>query len=344
MLGADLRTARRTLSLSRTALATVIAVTLFTVSGCGLLGGSQDDASDGPLEKPVINVGSMPIVDTAAFQYAIDKGYFQQAGLTVNKQDVQGGSAGVPLVNNGQLDITFGNYVSFFQAQAAGQANLKLVADAYQCAQGMFLLLGMPSATAVAKPEDLRHKTVAVNTRNNIAELTTMATLKTHGVLPQDVKVAEMPFPAMPGALRRGDISAAMVTEPYISEAEMTGATTIADTCAGPTESMPIAGFATTSKFAQENPKTLAAFRRVMERAQAEVNNDRNKVEEEVPRYAHVDQKTAALVRLGTYPSSLEAGRLSRVIELMQANGSMPPSAAVDVQSMIFQPPRASGS
>lgn len=327
---------RRRRSTSRAALAVTASIGLFLVSGCGLLSGSQSESAD-KSGLTTVTVGTMPAVDVAPMHLAMKKGYFKKAGIKLELKTIQGGAAGIPKLANGSLDVTFGNWVSFIRAQQKGAVDLKAVSDAYQASKGTFLLMHMPGGK-VTKPSDLKGKKIAVNTRANINELLANATLQTYGVSPKDVQFVPMPFPDMPAALERGDVAAASVIEPFISKANQLGAKKLVDTAKGPTKNMPIAGYAATQKWVQDHQKAAAAFQRVMSRAQAEAGKDRAKVEELLPDYAKIKPKTAALVGIGTYPSTLDAGRIKRVVGLMQANGELPPGK-FDVEEMLFHAP-----
>lgn len=331
------RAVHRRGSLPRAALAVTSCITLLFASGCGLLSGSEGGAANSDGKLTTVTVGTMPAVDVAPLHLAIRNGYFKEAGLKLDLQTIQGGAAGIPKLANGSLDVTFGNWVSFFRAQHKGVLDLKAVSDAYQADEGTFLLMHMPGGP-VEDPKDLKGKKIAVNTRANINELTTIATLKTYGLQPQDVQFVVMPFPDMPAALQRGEIAAASVIEPFISKANKLGAKTLADTASGPTADMPIAGYAATQKWVEDNRKAAAKFQRVMSRAQAEAGQDRNKVESLLPGYAKISPETAALVEIGTYPTTLDASRLQRVAGLMKANGELP-QGEFDIKSMLFQAP-----
>lgn len=330
-------TGRRPGSTSRALLAVAASLSLFLVSGCGLLSGSQGESSDNSGGLTTVTVGTMPAVDVAPLHLAIQNGYFKDAGLKIELKTIQGGAAGIPKLANGSLDITFGNWVSFIRAQHKGAVDLKAVSDAYQASKGTFLLMHMPGGPVV-KPGDLEGKKIAVNTRANINELLANATLQTYGVSPRDVQYVPMPFPDMPAALKRGDVAAASVIEPFISKANQIGAKKLVDTAKGPTKDMPIAGYAATQKWVTDHKEAAAKFQRVMSRAQAEAGQDRTKVEKLLPTYTKIKPTTAALVAIGTYPSTLDAGRLKRVVGLMQANGELPPGE-FDIKEMLFHAP-----
>jgi NitT/TauT family transport system substrate-binding protein len=315
----------------------IAAALVTTVSGCGLLSG--EDSSTPPagtgVEKAKIRLGIIPIVDVAPVHIAIKKGYFRDEGVEVELKAIQGGAAGIPGLVNGELDVTFGNWVSFLAAQAKGAADLKLVADGYRAKPDMFLVLTPPDSL-VKTPQDLAGKKIAVNTRANVAELAVRAALKAKNVDASTVQFTEMPFPDMQAALQRKDIDAAMLVEPFITRAQQEmNAFTVLDTISGDTSELPVGGYATSAKFATENPKTVDAFQRALVKAQRDAS-ERSEVESVVTGYAKVDAAVARVLHLGSYPGSIDVERLKGVVSLMKANGML--SGDVDPAAMLLTP------
>ncbi|SDM64596.1 ABC transporter substrate-binding protein [Allokutzneria albata] len=310
-------------------------VLLGAISGCGLLSGTthSPENSTGRVEKSTVTVGLMPIIDVAPVHIALKKGYFAEEGLTIESRNIQGGAAGIPGLASGDLDFSIGNWVSFFLAQSKG-IDLKLVSDGYQARQRMFMIMTVPGSS-VRVPADLAGKKVALNTMANITELTARSTLDAYGVDPKTVVFKEFPYPDMHAQLARKSIDAALMIEPFITHAErVIGAVPVVDTAAGPTQDIPIAGYATNAKFARENPKTVAAFQRALQKGQADANR-RGEVEAVLPGYARIDPQTASLVHFGSYPMSLEQSRLQRVVELMKIYGMLSQNQQFDFRSMI---------
>jgi NitT/TauT family transport system substrate-binding protein len=315
----------------------IAAALVTTVSGCGLLSG--EDSSTPPagtgVEKAKIRLGIIPIVDVAPVHIAIKKGYFRDEGVEVELKAIQGGAAGIPGLVNGELDVTFGNWVSFLAAQAKGAADLKFVADGYRAKPDMFLVLTPPDSL-VKTPQDLAGKKIAVNTRANVAELAVRAALKAKNVDASTVQFTEMPFPDMQAALQRKDIDAAMLVEPFITRAQQEmNAFTVLDTISGDTSELPVGGYATSAKFATENPKTVDAFQRALVKAQRDAS-ERSEVESVVTGYAKVDAAVARVLHLGSYPGSIDVERLKGVVSLMKANGML--SGDVDPAAMLLTP------
>jgi NitT/TauT family transport system substrate-binding protein len=264
---------------------------------------------------------------------ALRKGYFRDEGIDVEVKLLQGGAAAIPGLVNGELDVTFGNWVSFLTAQAKSTADLKFVADGYRGKPGMFLVLAPPESP-VKTPADLAGKKIAVNTRGNVAELAVRAAMKAQQVDLSGVQFVEMPFPDMQAALQRKDIDAALLVEPFITRAvQQMGAVTVLDTMTGDAADLPIGGYATSAKFARENPITLDAFRRALTKGQRDAA-DRSQVEAVITDYAKVDQSIATVLHFGSYPGSIDLARLRGVVSLMRANGML--NADVDPATMMF--------
>lgn len=321
---------RRSLAIRVLTIAVILAL-----SGCSALGGSDSSGGNpqgGGPERATLRVGMLNIVDTASFYLAQQRGFFQAEGLTVEPITAQGGAASTPGLVGGSLDVAFGNYVSFFLAQSQGVGQFRLISDGYQADANTFLILARPDGL-VRTPRDLTGRRVAVNTFRNIVELNAQSALQTNGVDPNSVQFVEVPFPDMAAALATGRVDAAAMVEPFITSASRSlGAVPILDTASGPTADIPIAGYGTTEAFARENPRTVAAFQRAMARGQ-QAASDRRNVEQVLPTYIRIDQSTASLITIGTFPQSLDATRLQRVADLMQQFGLVP--GRFEVQPML---------
>ncbi len=319
----------------------LVAVTILaSVSGCGLSRTEQPPATNtsSVVEKATIKVGVLPVVDVAPLHIAIKNGYFENEGLEVEPVIVQGGANAIPGLVQGSLDITFGNWVSFIAAQSKENAKsvggLKLISDAYQAKPGMFLIL-VKGNGSIKTMQDLVGKTIAINTFNNISELTTKAVLEANNIDPKRVTLKEMPMPDMEAAIERNVVDAGFMSEPFITRAQRnSGQLAILDAASGPTDGIPIAGYGTSGKFIKDNPNTVAAFQRAMAKGQRDAS-DRARVQALLPEYAGVDRDTAKLVHLGEFPTSLDATRLQRVANLMKTYGLL--QNDLDVEPMLVR-------
>ena len=83
-------------------------------------------------------------------------------------------------------------------------------------------------------------------------------------------------------------------------------------------------------------PRTAAAFQRAIQKGRRDTI-DRGVVEQAVMSFVKIDPQTAVLMNLGTWPTSLSATRMQRVIDLMKDYGLLNTPLAAD--PMIFTPP-----
>ncbi|MFD9895562.1 ABC transporter substrate-binding protein [Amycolatopsis sp. NPDC059027] len=314
------------------ALAALVAT---TVSGCGLLGGSDGSTSGGSsggLEKSSIKVSVMSVIDTTPLRLAVDGGYFKAEGLDVQTIEVPDGQTSLTKLISGEADVAFSSYQPFFSAKAKNTADIRLVADAVSASpKSNEIITGANSS--VKGIADLAGKKVAITAKNTASDLLTRSVLKDHGVDPNKVNWVQMGMSNVAPALKNGDIDAGYLAEPFLTQAGKTaGAVPLADAASGATQDFPLAGYGALGKFVTDSPKTLAAFQRAMQKATRDAA-DRAKIEPLAVKYAKVDQDTAALLTLPTFVSTLDARRLQRVPDLMQQMGAIP--AKIDAAPMI---------
>ncbi|GAA4218298.1 NitT/TauT family transport system substrate-binding protein [Streptosporangium album] len=318
----------------RSSIVGVLALALMAVAGCGGAGEPTKASAGGSgLEKAKINIGMMPVVDTAPLQIAMDKGLFKAEGLDVSMVKLAGGAEAIPKLKGGSLDISFGNYVSFFAASAKGVIDLKIVSDGFQSAPKTHVVL-VSKDSKIQTMADLAGKTIAINTKRNVSSMLVRVAAKAHNVeLDEDKNFVEAPFPEMEGLLKAGTVDAAQVVEPFGTFiGQNIGARVIWDTSQGPTADFPIAGYAATSEFAKANPNTVAAFQRAMSKAQA-LAADRALVVAAIPKYTTIPAAVAGSLAIGGFPTTLNATRLQRVADSMKEYGLL--DAPLNVQDLI---------
>ncbi|WP_327086858.1 ABC transporter substrate-binding protein [Nonomuraea sp. NBC_01738] len=324
--------------MGRTALIGLVATMM--MAGCS---GSGDEVKPGGttnaagLEKTQLLIGQYPGADSAPLFIAMERGFFKEEGLDVKQEAIQAPQAVLPKLSNGQMDVVLGSYATILTIQESGQEKFKYIADSYQGATGAFGVM-VAKDSAVKKIADLKGKKIGVNSLTGLGVLTMNPHLKINGVDPKtDVTYVVIPTTNWLSSLEKGDVDAVWMTDPYVSQAESKlGATMLIDTMSGPTESLPITGWAATEKWIGANPKTLAAFQRAMAKAQNIAATDRDAVTKILPSFTQIPAETAATINLGNYPTTLNAQRIQRVADLMLEFGFL--KAKMDVTTMIVAP------
>jgi NitT/TauT family transport system substrate-binding protein len=327
-----------------------MALTVGALAGCGLMGGSSDTSPPGSwgLERSTIRVGRLALVDAVPLHIAIDKGYFAAEGLTIELSTMARGSDSIDQLNAPKpgLDIGLTSYPNALIPQAKGIAKLKIVADAAQTTSD-FALAVVKKDGPITDVHQLAGRTIAISSKRGISELVMTDRLTTLGVDPHSVSFVSMGITDMPAALGRGDIAAAVISQPSLELAKKQGATKLLDPFTSATADFPWSGWLATEKFVHDNPKTVDAFRRALNKGVADAT-DRNVVEQTATKNLGIDASTASLMTLPTFPSTTDPKRLQRVADLMARLGEIPKRevsaqnerlAELDVSSMTLPPP-----
>ena len=312
------------------------------------------DAAPPVIEQQDLNVAVVPAVDSAGFFVALHEGLFAARGLhvtfipAVSSETVINAQALAEPQD--QIDISCGNYVSYIQAQEnydQGKrpssvsdpmvaADLDIFAEGSVMepgAQGLYVMPGSRIRTLAG----LQGRIIGVNAPGNILYLLVASVLADHGLSVSGVRFAYYPLPEMAAMLRAGKITAAVLPEPFASQAEQSmGVTLLADLDQGATVAFPVQGCAVTRQWAALHPATLAAFRAAFEQGQEIADQSRAAVQqamEALPAPLGVSKLTAAMMALDSYPvGPVDAIRLQRVADVMRQFLGFP---VFDVRSMI---------
>ena len=134
-----------------------------------------------------------------------------------------------------------------------------------------------------------------------------------------------MKFSQLPTALADGQVSAAWMPEPYVSEAEQdSGAVPLADPNQGHSQTLPVSGYMVTASWLAKYPHTAAAFRTAIMKAQAIAANDPGAVQQGLQKFAGANAQTAAIASDPEFPTQQSAAALGRLSGLMLTFGMLP--------------------
>jgi len=312
------------------------------------------NAAEPAIEQRDLNVAVVPAADSAGFFVALHEGLFAARGLhvtfipAVSSETVINAQA---LDEPGdRIDISCGNYVSYIQAQenydlgkrpsstsdAMVAADLDIFAEGSVMepgAQGLYVMPGSPIRTLAG----LEGKIIGVNAPGNILYLLAASVMADHGLSVSGARFAYYPLPEMAAVLKAGKIAAAVLPEPFASQAEQSmGVTVLADLDQGATAAFPVQGCAVTRQWAALHPMTLAAFRAAFEQGQEIADTNRAAVEqamEALPAPLGLSRVTAAVMALDDYPvGPVDPARIQRVADVMREFLGFP---EFDVRSMI---------
>jgi NitT/TauT family transport system substrate-binding protein len=321
------------------ALGAVVAVAVLAILFLPKFTGGGN-AAPPAVEQQKLNVAVVPAVDSAGFFVALHEGLFAARGLDVSF---------IPAVSSetvidaqaldepaDRVDISCGNYVSYIQAQEnydqgkrssstndpVVAADLDIFAEGSVMqagAQGLYVMPGSRVRTLAG----LEGKVVGVNAPGNILYLLTASVLADNGLSVSGVRFAYYPLPQTAAMLKAGKITAAVLPEPFASQAEQSmGVTLLTDLDQGATTAFPVQGCAVTRQWAALHPAALAAFRAAFEEGQQIADTSRSAVEQAMESLRSplgVSRTTAAVMALDSYPvGPVDTVQVQRVADVMR--------------------------
>ncbi|GAA1648677.1 ABC transporter substrate-binding protein [Georgenia ruanii] len=289
-------------------------------------------ADGGAPEVTDLTVGVVPVIDHAAVYIANQEGFFEEEGLTVTPQVMQGGAAALPAMVSGDLQAAFATYPSFFLAESKG-LGVTIVAEGIRATEktgGVFV----PGDSDIQDAKGLAGATIAVNTLNNTGAVTIKAVLDEQGVDPASVKFVELAFPDMAPALERGDVDAAWLVEPFRTGVVAAGGRMALASYSGVAEGIPVSGLAMTDEFVKENPNTAAAFARAIDKANAFIADNPDAAREIVTTYSQTKPEVAAKLELPQWRGGgVDANEINRWNDLMISTGAL--TKPVDITQLV---------
>ncbi len=304
------------------ALAATAVLLAGVLSACG---GDDDEpqaaagGSGGQVEQRELTLSLLPIVAFAPVHLAIQEGFFQEEGLTVEVRDVQTGAIGVSALLSGDAQFAGVSYPTVFLARQGG-APLRIVAESERGRPG-YSGFTTVRGSSVREPGDLAGKKVGVPGLNTIGPIMLTARLQEMGVDTSQIEFVELPFPNMEAALRRGDIDATWSTEPFVTQIESGGGSVVIDVLGE--EGIPEAGYVASESFAEENPNTVAAFKRAVRKGAALAVREPERVAQILPTYTQTPAEVARKVTPPEFVDRNDVAKVQALADRMRAAGGL---------------------
>lgn len=208
--------------------ASLVAVTL--LAGCSAAGSGKPDAGVSP--KVSIGIGGQTLLTYLPTTLAEELGYYEDEGLDVDLQDLQGGSKALTALMGGSVQISSGYYEHTIQMQAKNQDIKSFVQMGKS--PGIALVVAPGQEGKITSIKDLKGKSVGVTAPGSSTDMLVRFLLAKEGMQPTDVSVVAMGAGSSAvAAMSTGQVVAGVMLEPDIDVlAEKTGSstTTIADT------------------------------------------------------------------------------------------------------------------
>jgi NitT/TauT family transport system substrate-binding protein len=287
---------------------------------------------------PTLRIATIPLENSAQVFYAKDMGFFAKAGLDVELQSLQSGSAVAGAVAANAVDIGFSSLVPLAVAHAKNIPFVIVAPGVVWTAAGRNNGLYVSEASAIHTGSDLNGKTFATAGLGTLTEFAPRAWVAQHGGDPSTIKFVEMPYSAMPAALAAGRIDAALVNEPYLG-AVRKGNRLLGYPYDAVAKEFLIAAWFSTAQWAKDHPDAVARFAAVMRQTAVWANKKENqaKTAEILAKYTKIDPADLAGVVRVRFTDQLSAALIQPQIDVTAKYGSF---ATFPAQEIMVAAPR----
>ena len=280
-------------------------------------------AAAAPPTPIALRVGAMPIDPSAEAFYALDQGFFKDAGLDVKLTVLNNGSALLAATASSNIDIGFGSPAPVIQAHQRGiPVRFFAPAAAYVGAPANSVLMVAKDAP-IRTAADLNGKTVAVSGLRDLTYFSTKAWIEQNGGDPATISFVEIPYSEIGAALAQKRISAGCVIEPFITG--MSNVRALANLNAAVGSSYLLAGWFATDTWMQQNPDAAKRFVAVMQRTARWANAHHKESAAILAKYTGTPLTVAETMTRSHYDDRLGVGPalLTPIIELLRKYANM---------------------
>jgi NitT/TauT family transport system substrate-binding protein len=306
-----------------TAARLLLLTALVCVAAVATACGDDDDGGGGAGEQATLNVGVIPIADVAPLYLGIDKGFFKDEKLTIKPQLAEGGAAIAPAVLSGDFQIGFSNTISLLIA-ASKDLPVQIISqgvlggeDESEAWADLLVLKDGP----IEDGKDLEGKTIAVNTLNNICEVTIKASLEKDGVNVDELKFTEVPFPDMNAALEQKRVDGACVVEPFVSQGKAGAAKGIDPFYVRTAPDLTVATYFTTREYAEQNADVVDRFVSAMGKSLEYSQSHPDEVRQVLLDYTEIPPEAVEAIKLPIWRTDLSEPTIEQLSKLSEKYG-----------------------
>lgn len=260
--------------------------------------GSGSEAASGDLTP--ITVGAIPIGDVAPIHVGVKEGFFEEEGLDVEVVNTSGGAIAVPGVVAGDYDFAFGNTVSLMVARDQGLP-LRYVANGTTTTgeEGSdFAAVVALEDSELESTADLQGHTSSSNNLLNIGDTSIRLAVDNAGGDGADMDFLELAFGDAAAAVQNGQVEAALVLEPYLTQSLDAGLKAVSWPYAEAHPELDIGGYFTSEDVIEQRPEDVEAFTRAMRRSMEFSQENPEVVREVIGEYTEIDAEVLQRINL----------------------------------------------
>jgi NitT/TauT family transport system substrate-binding protein len=289
-------------------------------------------SAQAPLLK--VRINKIPIAPFVPVDFALERGWFKEAGLDVSIEAVAAGAVAIQAMIGGKLDIIYSSLDIGLRAKPQGF-------DVVVLSNNNNAQASSPDAAALLVRTDgpqslkeLEGKRVLVNNLQNVNWAYTREAIARAGANPEKVQFLEVGFPLMVDSLLGGQADAASTTEPFTTIGTGTGKLRALSYMF--TELQPnlnIAGWLSTAAWVKAHPKEAIAFRHVLQKAMDYLDQNPDERTKAILKFTPLKGDLVSRIVLDKWTTKINPDDLQKQLNIFVKQGMIDKS--YDVKPMI---------
>ena len=294
-----------------------LAASALVLAACATPTPSTPTPDDEPGEIRTIAVAALPIVETSALWGAIAAGIFEEHGLEVEVVPAQGGAQAIPALLNGDIQFAIGQPFGPFRAaqQDLGITILTNYASSLEEGKDVNAVVAS-AASGITDIADLAGKRVSVNSLGAAGDVTIKAAVEAAGGDSSTIEFVEVAFPDAAAQLDAGNIDAAWVPEPFVSQIVGNGGTLVMHPYQETIPGLPLLLTFTTAELIESDPQLVDDFTAAMTEALEWATANEADVRQAIKDNLEVPEAVADSVPLPVFTAELDKDKIEALGEL----------------------------
>ena len=215
----------------------------------------------------VVKMGELPSISNAGLYIAIEKGFFQEKGITVDIERFASGAKMIAPLATGQIDVAIGTPSAGLFNAIAGGMDFRIVADKGQARPGhsfcpIIVRKDLVESGRVKSLKDLKGMKIASGAKGINLDYLLAKMLEHEGVGFDAVDVVYLGYPDAIKALASKAVDAAIAPEPWGAQAEQqkVGVRLFLSEQVPAVSTFQVAVIMYAGKFTKERPKVARDF------------------------------------------------------------------------------------
>jgi len=250
-------------------------------------------------------IGLIPSPSCLSYFVIQEQGFAKRNGLQFVEQPYPGGAAIIEAVANGSLDmgVSVGTVPVVFAAERGLIPSKVVPAAANDFADTDHPVIGVLVSSSITGWPDLAGKQIAVNALNSINAAAVMGRLQLEGVR-GDCKLVEIPLPNMGLAVAGGNVAAAVMSEPYMTQSLLRKDGRLQDWVVGgpPFERMEVTMTIFSADLCSSKPEAVKAYLRAQLQAVKWIDQNPEGAKVILARRLGVNPEPAQKMKLSRFP------------------------------------------